>query len=191
MTPRDRRALRLGAGLAILSVIALRLVPWSVREVRTMSESLSGKREMLARARLELAELPSLEASAPRLRAQLVAVAPQVLSTTSPTAAAAALAGSLTHLAAEHRLWLKEVTPQEEVTTVGMLHRASVVASLEGDARGLAGLLAAMVTSPELLSPSRLRVIAAEGDPGARGMEKLTIQLEVRGWYLVGQDSTP
>ncbi len=189
MKPRDRRVIRLGTWVALVGVMAFRVVPWVVRDLHEATESLAGRRELLARARLELAELPMLEAAAPGLRSQVVALAPQVLSGSSPTAAAASLSGSLTHLAAENRLWLKEVSPEDDTVTAGTLRRVSAVATLEGDVRGLAGLLSAMVKSPEILGASRLRVVASALAEARTETERLTIQLEVWGWFLASPDT--
>jgi hypothetical protein len=191
MTPGDRKVIRLGTCIALVGVMAFRVVPWTARELHEATESLASRRELLARARLELAELPLLEAEAPGLRSQVVALAPQVLSGASPAAAAASLSGSLTHLAAENRLWLKEVSPEEDTVTAGTLRRVSAVATLEGDVRGLTGLLSAMVKSTEILGASRLRVVASGPTETRAEIERLTIQLEVRGWYLASTDTAP
>ncbi len=191
MTLRDRRVIRLGISVVLVGLVAFRVVPWTAGELQEATESLASRRELLARARLELGELPMLEAAAPGLRSQVVALAPQVLSGASPTAAAASLSGSLTRLAAENRLWLKELSPEEDTVTAGTLRRVSAVATLEGDVRGLAGLLSAMVKSTEILGASRLRVVASGPAEAKTETERLTIQLEVRGWYLTTADTAP
>lgn len=184
LAPRDRRALQWGAAAIILAILAFRVVPGAVAEGRRYLERLGARRELLARGRADLADLPQLEAAAPDLTARVAAMARRVYASGSDAEATATLAATLTQLAAAARLAPGQVVPLADSASAGDLRRVSAHLSLEGDIRGLAEYLDAIGRHPIPIVPTRLRVMAPDPRGAVPGPERLRVELEVQAWYL-------
>jgi len=184
LAPRDRRALHWGAAAIILAVLASRVVPDAVTEGRRYLERLGARRELLARGRADLANLPQLEAAAPALTARVAAMASRVFASGSDAEATATLAATLTQLAAAARLAPGQVAPLPDSAVAGDLRRVSVHLSLEGDIQGLVELLDRLGRYPIPIVPCRLRVMAPDPRGQVPGPERLRVELEVQAWYL-------
>ena len=95
MTPRDRRAVLMGGVVVAGAVLGLRVLPWAVRRVTEARALLRERATLLARTGEEMASLPRLRDSAAVLSQALVALAPQVLSGSTPAEAGADLSGRM------------------------------------------------------------------------------------------------
>lgn len=184
LLPRDRRALQWGAAAIILAILGFRVVPGAVAEGRRYLERLGARRELLARGRADLADLPQLEAAAPALTARVAAMASRVLASGSDAEATATLAATLAQLAAVARLAPGQVAPLPDSASAGDLRRVSAHLSLEGDIQGLAEFLDRLGRHPIPIVPTRLRVMAPDPRGVAPGPERLRVELEVHAWYL-------
>ena len=184
MTPRDRRALLVG-GIAIAgAVLGLRVVPWAVRRVTMAHAALRERATLLARAREEIASLLLLRDSAAVLSQALVALAPQVLSGSTPAEAGADLSGRMNLVAARAPAKLERLDPVPDSSSTGRLGRVRVHAAFETDVRGLIALICAIDAADEVLTLDELRVEAREPGSVQRGPEILTIEITVSGWYI-------
>lgn len=184
MTARDRRALLLG-GVAIAgAVLGLRVLPWAVRRATQAHAMLRERTTLLARTREEMASLPTLRDSAAVLSQALVALAPQVLSGSTPAEAGADLSGRMNLAASRAPAKVERLDPLPDSSGGGALGRVRVHAALETDVRGLIALIRAIDAGDEVLKLDELRVEAPEPGNAQRGPEILKVEITVSGWYI-------
>jgi hypothetical protein len=184
MTPRDRRALRMGSLVVLGTVVLLRILPWAVRTSLSAVDTLRVRRTLLARTVADLQSLPVLEDSAETLTKALVAIAPRLLSGHGDGEAMAELQGRLSYLASTNHLKLDRVDPVLDSTTAGNLRRLTVDAVFEGDIRGAAGLLRALTGDITAMVPLRIRIVATDPASSARLPETLRLELRLTAWAL-------
>jgi len=184
MTPRDRRALAVGALVVVGAVLGLRVLPWGLRRLGSAHALLRERAELLARTRDEMAALPTLRDSAAVLSQALVALAPQLLSGSTAAEAAADLSGRMNLAAARAPAKVDRLDPLPDSTSDGGLGRVRVHAALETDIRGLVALIRAIDTGDEVLKLDELRVEAPEPGAPVRGPEILKVEVTVSGWYI-------
>jgi hypothetical protein len=184
VTTRDRYALTMGGAAIIVVVFGLRGLPWLWSHVSRVHQDLAARRELLVRAELDLRAVPGLQDSAKRLTAQVMDLAPRLLSGATASEAAAAFAGHISHLALTHNARLDRADPVPDSLKAGDLRRVTMDAVFESDVRGLAGLLGGFATALPVTRVTRLRVTANDpATPGSRA-EVLRIELRVQAWYL-------
>jgi hypothetical protein len=189
MTPRDRRALLLG-GLAVGgAVIVLRLMPWAVHHASSGYANLRERSALLARTRDEMASLPTLRDSATTLSQALVALAPQLLSGSSPAEAAADLSSRMNLAASRAPARVERIDPLPDSAGEGRLGRVRVHAALESDVRGLIAFLKSIDTGDEVMRLDELHVEAPQALTSERGPEILKIEVTVSGWYIRPRDA--
>jgi type II secretory pathway component PulM len=184
MTPRDRRALLIG-GIAIgAAVLGLRVLPSAARRLTAAHAVLRERTALLARTRDEMASFPRLRDSAAVLSQALVALAPQVLSGSTPAEAGADLSGRMNLAASRAPAKVERLDPLPDSTGDGRLGRVRVHAALETDVRGLIALIRAIDGGDEVLKLDELRVEAPEPGTVQRGPEILKVEITVSGWYI-------
>ncbi len=184
MTPRDRRALLVG-GIAIAgAVFGLRVLPLAVRRMTAAHAMLRERATLLARTREEMASLPELRDSAAVLSQALVALAPQVISGSTPAEAGADLSGRMNLAASRAPAKVERLDQLPDSSGDGRLGRVRVHATLETDVRGLIALIRAIDAGDEVLKLDELRVEAPEPGTVARGPEILKVEITVSGWYI-------
>lgn len=177
----DRRALAWG----VAAIATLLGGSRAVREWR------SWDREARAAAVERIIEAEQAEASVRELREtvdsleqrkeRLVALAPALLDTESPGAAAAALASLVSSTAASAGLQVQAIQVAADSAGTVMFPRVSARADLIGDIHGLAALLQALERGPTLLSIRQLSITQPEpGAPSTRP-EELRVQVRVVG----------
>lgn len=184
MTARDRRALLVGGVAVAAAVLGLRVLPWAVRRVTEAHAVLSERATLLARTRDEMASLPRLRDSAGVLSQALVALAPQVLSGSTPAEAGADLSGRMSLAASRAPAKIERLDPLPDSSGDGRLGRVRVHAALETDVRGLIALIRAIDVGDEVLKLDELRVQAPEPGTAQRGPEILKVEITVSGWYI-------
>jgi type II secretory pathway component PulM len=183
MMARDRRALLLG-GVVIASALGLRVLPWAVRRATQTHAVLQERTTLLARTQEEMASLPTLRDSAAVLSQALLALAPQVLSGSTPAEAGADLSGRMNLAASRAPAKVERLDPLPDSTGDGRLGRVRVHAALETDVRGLIYLIRTIDTGEEVLKLDELRVEAPEPGTMPRGPEILKVEITVSGWYI-------
>ncbi len=188
MTPRDRRALMIGGFIVTGAVLALRVLPWGVRLATGAHAELRDRADLLASTRQELASLPQLRDSAAVLTRALVALAPQVLSGSTPAEAGADLSGRMSLAASRAPARVDRLDPLPDSSGVGRLGRARVHAVFETDVRGLIAFLRAIDAGDEVLTLDELHVAAPEPGAPDRGPEVLKVEVTVSGWYIRARD---
>ena len=187
MTPRDRRALVLGAA-AVAAVLALRLAPMAIARVRSVRERQDARVELLARMRADLRGAAELQDSAEVVRRRVAGLAGQVLGPGTEAEAAASL-GALVSMAAERRhVRVGRTEPAPDSARAGPARRVSLRAAIESDTAGLLGLLGALADGPTVLTVAALSV-AADQPASPAAPEVLHGEITVRGWYLPRGDA--
>jgi len=184
MIPRDRRALIVGGLVIGTAVMVLGVVPAGVRRATGAYQVLDQRSQLLARTRDEMATLPRLRDSAAVLSQALIALAPQVLSGSTPAEAGADLSGRMNLAASRAPARVERVDALPDSSGDGRLGRVRVHAELETDVRGLISLLRAIDAGDEVLKLDELRVEAPEPGAATRGPEILKIEMTVSGWYV-------
>ncbi|HJS43587.1 MAG TPA: type II secretion system protein GspM [Gemmatimonadales bacterium] len=184
MTSRDRRALMRGVFAIGAAVFLLRAMPWAVRQERSGYAVLRERSALLARARDEMASLSALRDSAATLSQALVALAPRLLSGSSPAEAGADLSGLMNLAASRAPARVERIDPRPDSAGEGRLGRVRVHAVLESDVRGLVALLKSIDASDEVVELDMLHVEAPGALTAERGPEILKIEVTVSGWYI-------
>lgn len=184
MTPRDRRALGLGAAVILGAVIALRVLPPVWQRVTAAEARLAALRMSVERGRADLSAFKALEDSTTQLVETVRSLAPWLVAGRSSSEAAAALAGHLSHVAVTQRTRLERSDLVADSARAGDLRRVTLDATLEGDIRGLTGTLGALASLAPVTEVTRLWVTAPDPGQATAGPELLRIELRIRGWYL-------
>lgn len=189
MTPRDRRALLIGGVVAAAAVLGLRVLPWGVKRTTAAHALLSERALLLARTRGELASLPQLRDSAAILTRALVALAPHVLSGSTPAEAGADLSGRMNLATSRAPARVDRVDPLPDSIGAGRLGRARVHAVFETDVRGLIAFLRAIDAGDEVLTLDELHIEAPEPGAPDRGPELLKVEVTISGWYIRARET--
>jgi type II secretory pathway component PulM len=184
VNPRDRRALILGGLVIAGAVLGLRVLPSGVRRATRAHAVLHERAALLARTQEEMESLPPLRDSAAVLSQALIALAPQVLSGSTPAEAGADLSGRMNLAASRAPARVDRIDPIPDSSGVGRLGRVRVHATLETDVRGLVALLRAIDAADEVLTLDDLRIEAPAPGRADRGPEVLKVEVTVSGWYL-------
>jgi hypothetical protein len=184
VTARDRRALRLGATVVLASVVALRVLPWSVQRLRASVREVRERTALLVRAKAELADAVFLQDSASVLTRAVAGLAPKLLSGDTPAEAFADLAGRLNLAASRNQAKLERTDQLPDSEAIGRLRRVRVRASLQSDIRGVTGLLNALERGEAALSVEDLRIVASDPTGNDGVPEILRAEVTVGGWFL-------
>jgi hypothetical protein len=184
MTPRDRRALMIGAATLATAWLALRAIPWAVRDLHARRERLVGREELLVRTRAEIRDVQALGDSAAALQHQVVALAGSLMSGRLESDALADLAKRVSVVAADQRVRVLRTVAVPDSSRAGRLRRATVQTSLEGDARGLLGALARLERASAGLTVADVRLTAVDPASASAGPEIIAGEIVVWGWYL-------
>lgn len=184
MTRRDRTALILGIGVILTAVLALRVLPWSVRRALAATGDLRERATLLAHAQQDLVQSALLRDSAVGITQALVGLAPRLLSGTSAAEAGADLSAQLNLVASRSAAKLERLDVLPDSVRAGRLGRARVHVALETDIRGLAGFLRAIGAGDAALTVQQLRVVAPDPGSAERLPEILKVEVTVAGWYV-------
>lgn len=184
MTHRDRRALVIGAGVAVAALLAFRVVPWIVRDLEGRREQLAARRELLMRTREQIGDAQALADSAPAIERRLVTLAASLLTGRREADAAADLAARVSSAAADQRVRLVRSGALPDTVRVGRLRRVTVQASLEGDTPEMLGMLARLERGPAAITVADARLTALDPASPAATPEVIAADLVIRGWYV-------
>jgi len=193
MSPRDRRALRMGIPL-LLAGLAWHVAgaPY-LREVRAISEQLRLEREILASERGLLASAGLASSEVRRLSQELIAAAPRLVGGPNEQAATAALTGFLEYAARQNRVYLSRVEPAAPEPAGEGLVAIPVRLRGESDLEGILSLLHGLEHSSKLLRIEALSVKSTRpGQLVAREeAEVLEFDLVAKGFMLAEAGTRP
>jgi hypothetical protein len=184
MTLRDRRAIRLAAGIVILGFTCLRVLPFATRSYRELGDEVAARRAVLTRMRDAIDAAEALGDSSEAVRQAYLALAPKVLGGESEAAATASLTGHLAAIADRSLTTLEGAEPRPDSLRDGGVRRITMRASFEGDTRGIAAALRAIDTDPVALATGAVRIVAPDPGSGDGAPEVLKGEIEVSGWFL-------
>jgi len=192
MTRRETRTVRWGGGIILVGILALRVLPLALGQVRVTGEALQQRHELLSLARAELMSTNILADSATRLTNRVAAMGPRLLNGSTTTEAAADLASRIALLANRYHLRLQRTElsdthtrpPESGVAAVTMRFH------LQGDIRGAGSFLRALEESTLILVPDHLRISLGDRPFQDQGPESLEVDLVVSGWFLSSAGET-
>lgn len=189
MTPRDRRALKVGGWVLLLGVLLFRLLPSGWRAWSAAREELAARRALVAHAEVLLGGLDSLEARGRVAREALVALAPRLIAGTSEAAAQADLTGRIALIANRERTRLVRTEAIADSTREARLRRVRLRMEVETDWSGLVGFLRGVAADPAVIRVLSIGVRGTDATGPGTGAEVLSAEIEVSGWYLEGRGS--
>jgi hypothetical protein len=180
MTAGDRRVVIVGGAALAAAIFVLRIIPWSVREVIRLRDTAADRVATAARAREVLTQTADVRDSFSAVLSGIVGLAPALVDGHTSTDAQVSLAGLLTLAANRQSLRVVRLDPLPD-SAAGVFGRVRTHAELEGDVKGLTGLLRVIETGDPLLTVTSLVVSAP--DVSAR-TEVLRLEIEVAGYYF-------
>lgn len=190
MNSRDRRAIRIGAALAV-TLLGLRGVPLVLRWEAGLRERVAVLRERMRRLDEEVAALPRLEAEARAVRERLVAIAPSVVRADAPDAAQQEIRIVLLREATHAGLLVLAIQFARDSARREVLHPVRAALRLEGDAAGLERLLVRLTQSDPLIVVTALQVTAPPEPHGPDTPERLLIAVDTESWWMEGSRASP
>ena len=186
LSPRDRRALRVGSALMAAALVWTLAVSPYLRASRDAATRLDERSGLLTRELRLVADAARLPAVAREGERRLTALTPRLLGGESAASASAALAAYVRDGARAGPLLLGEVKPLPVEPSGAGVNAVSLRVSGEGDLEGLLTLLRALESGTKLVHVDQLEIDAgpSAAHPGAKGPEVLTFQLTVKGFTL-------
>lgn len=193
MSPRDRRALRMGIPLLLAGLAWHVAVAPYLREVRAVSEQLRLEREILASERGLLASAGLASSEVRGLSQELIAAALRLVGGPNEQAATAALTGFLEYAARQNRVYLSRVEPAAPEPAGEGLVAIPIRLRGESDFEGILSLLHGLEHSSKLLRVEALSVKSTR--PGQlvapEEAEVLEFDLVAKGFMLAQAGTRP
>jgi len=168
LTPRDLRAIGIGAAVLVPALLWVLAAAPYLRAVQGARERLEQDRALLAREQALLAEAGSYPKAFDDGAAKLLAAAPRLMGGDDDAAAAAAVAGYVRRLGRMAPANVTRVEPAPSRDAGGGVTALPVAVSGEADLEGLLTLLHMLETGPKLVDVSELR-IESSAPPAAPG----------------------
>lgn len=184
MTPRDRRALLLGALILAPALFYI----WGVRPyiaaLDDTHQQLDAERDGLARERAAIAaarknpELQHLADSAMR------AAAPRLFEGRDDVMASAELAAYLGDVARARHVWLQDASTRPAVLSPSGVRTLRVEIRAESDLQGVLSLLQVLETGPKLVRVERLDITHQPNRSEEGGAETLALSATISGFAI-------
>lgn len=188
-TPAERRTIIVSLALALLVLVAVRVLPaWRAHAEELRSSAVEVRAE-LAAAEASIAALPWLRDSLVVRRERYLALAPRLLTGESPGAAAASLASLVSGAAQGARMRVGSSRVRTDTAAAAGFARVRVEVELTGDIHGLTALLRMLERGPQLLRVDRLSVTQPEPAGPADSPESLRVELAVEGVAITRRTS--
>lgn len=184
MTPRDRRALLVGAAIVGAALLFGRLVPVVARHWRAGAAELADRTALLERERSDLGSIGSLEDSAKVIETRFVALAPDLLTGSTDAEGVADLEARVNLAASRHRARVIRMDQLPDSGVVARLRRVRVTVQIESDWGGVVEFLRGLDDDPAALSIGALSLSAADPLSSSARPEILRADLELSAWYL-------
>ncbi len=191
LTPRDRRALLIGAAV-LLPVLLLRgVVPPYVRARAALGERVRTQRDLLARELAVLAQARSLPERRARADVSLAADAPRLLPGADPYAATAELVGYVGETARRSHVLVQDLQSRSAISPTPAAGLAQIQVELRGqtDFEGVLRVLQALERGAPLVRVDVLAIERTGADPGGR--ETLTLRAAMSGYSAAARAPVP
>ena len=186
MSPRDRRALMIGAVILAPSLFFI----WGARPyVAALSDArqrLDIEREALSRERAAVAaahrnpQMQHLADSAMR------AVTPRLFAGRDDVMASADLASYLGDVAHAHHVWLQDASTRPATTADGGVRTLHVEIRAESDLRGILEFLQSLESGDKLLRVERIDISRQPSRSDESGAETLSLSATIAGVAIPG-----
>ncbi len=184
LSPRDRRALTIGALVLLPSLFAI----WGVKPLlATLSESrdlLSAERAALSRERAAVNAAqrnPGMQQLADSL---MRAMSPRLFAGRDDVMATAELVSHLGAVAAAHDVWLQNATTRPAEVGDAGVRTLHVALRAESDLEGVLRFLQALELGEKLLRVERLDISVAAGSFVEDGVEPVSISASIMGYAI-------
>jgi hypothetical protein len=187
MSPRDRRALMLGAAILGPALFYIWGVKPYVAALADSRERLAVERETLARERAAVSmarrnpELQHVADSAMRV------TTPRLFAGRDDVMASAELASYLGDVARAHHVWLQDASTRPAATADGGVRTLHVEIRAESDLRGILEFLQALEGGGKLVRVDRLDISRQPSRSDENGAETLALSATVAGFAIPGE----
>ncbi|HEU4647904.1 MAG TPA: GspMb/PilO family protein [Gemmatimonadales bacterium] len=166
------------------AVLGARVAPAALTAFRARSAELAVRSTLLARTQAEIAAGATLVDSVPQLREEMLAMAPHIVAGAGEAEAAEGLAARLGMFAENHHAKLLQATAIPDSVRAGRLRRVTVRMTMEGDTRGVIGVLRGIERDSVVLSVDEAAVSTMDPFTLGGGPEALRADITVHGWFL-------
>lgn len=184
LTPRDKRALIIGALVLLPALLFVWVVKPYLAVLEESRDFLSVERATLARERatVEAAQRnPGMQLLADSL---MRAMTPRLFAGRDDVMATAELVSYLGTVAQEHNVWLQNATTRPAELGDAGVRTLHVALRAESDIEGLLRFLRALETGRKLVHIDRLDVSVAPGSLSPNGVEPIAITASVTGYAI-------
>ncbi len=190
LSPRDRRALTIGACILLPALF----FAWGVKPYLALLEesrdSLSAERSALARERAAV-DAVQRDPGMQRLADSLMrAMSPRLFVGRDDVIATAELVSHLGAIAQEHNVWLQNATTRPAQLGDAGVRTLHVALRAESDLEGLLRFLQALETGQKLLRVERLDISVASGTLSPDGVEPISITASIIGFAIPDDSSS-
>ena len=190
MMPRGNRKVLLIGAIVIAGWVTLRCVPFLFHRWRELRWELEDRAHLLTRSRRAIVNEEVLADSAARVKEGIIALGPLLVGGGTTAQASDALIRLVGVLAARSNTRLAETRAVEDSATAGTLRRVAIHAVLDGDIRGVTGLLRSLAEDNTVVTADELRIVSAEPGLAQNAPEVLRVEVTVRGWYSTHSSSS-
>ncbi len=184
LSPRDRRALMLGAFVLLPSLFFV----WGVKPyLASLSEArdfLSVERAALSRERAAVTAAqrnPGMQRLADSL---MRAMSPRLFAGRDDVMATAELVSHLGAVAEEHNVWLQNATTRPAEIGDAGVRTLHVALRAESDLEGVLRFLQALERGEKLLRVERIDISVASGSFVADGVEPVSVSASIMGYAI-------
>jgi hypothetical protein len=187
LSPRDRRALRLGAWIVLPALFVAFVVRPGVTQVSALRDALDVERRLLSREQAAIATArrhTDHSASAPSVARELFTGRDDVMAT-------AALAAYVGDLAEAQDVWVQSATTQASDRDDAGVRRLRVAVRAEGDVAGLVRLLDALEGGRYFVRVEELEVSVTPSERSSDGSEPLVLRATLSAYATPTTERTP
>jgi hypothetical protein len=186
MSPKDRRAIILGAVIVLPALIFI----WGVRPYRiAMAETrdqLDAARLALSREKAAVAAKPTAPGGQQFADSALIFVAPRLFEGRDDAIASAQLAAYLGTVARRSRVLMQDANTRPSTTSPEGIRTLRVEVRAESDIQGITTFLHSLEAGQKLVRVDRLEISRVPGLEDRNGFETLTISATIAGFAFTG-----
>ena len=186
MSPKDRRAIILGAVIVLPALIFI----WGVRPYRTaMAETrdeLETARVALSREKAAVAAQPTTPGGQALADSALILVAPRLFEGRDDAIASAQLAAYLGTVARRSRVLMEDANTRPSTMSPDGIRTLRVEVRAESDIEGIATFLHNLESGQKLVRVDRLEISRVPGLEDKNGYETLSIAATIAGFAFTG-----
>jgi hypothetical protein len=186
MSPKDRRAIVLGAVIVLPALIFI----WGVRPYRAaMAETrdeLETARLALSREKAAVAAKPTAPGGQQFADSALVMVAPRLFEGRDDAIASAQLAAYLGTVARRSRVLMEDANTRPSTMSSEGIRTLRVEVRAESDIQGVATFLHNLETGSKLVRVDRLEISRVPGLEDKNGFETLSVAATIAGFAFTG-----